>query len=60
LPLLVIELMIPEHLHLADSRDDWRVRGNKLPQVDVGGLGRIDEDIAIDEHYSSRPGKTRS
>ena len=56
-PLLVIELMIPENLHIADRRDGWCLRGNELPQVSVCGLGRIDEDIAIDEHHPLRPGR---
>jgi hypothetical protein len=60
LPLLVIELVIPEHFHVTDGRDGWRMRGNELPQVGVRRLGRIDEDIAIDEHHPSHPGKTRS
>ena len=60
LPLLVIELVIPEHFHVTDGRDGWRMRGNELPQVGICRLARIDEDIAIDEHYPSRPGNTRS
>jgi hypothetical protein len=60
LPLLVIELVIPEDLYITDSRNGGRLLGNELPQVGMDRLGCIDEDIAIDEPYSSRPGKTRS
>ena len=60
LPLLVIELVIPEHFHVTDCRDGRRMHGNELPQVSVCRLSRIDEDIAIDEHHPSRPGNTRS
>lgn len=35
LPLLVVELVIPENLHITDSRDGWRMRGNELPQMGV-------------------------
>jgi hypothetical protein len=58
--LLVIELMIPENLDITDSRNGRRVLGNELSQVGVCRLGRIDEDLAIDEHYPSRPVKLRS
>jgi hypothetical protein len=60
LPLLVIELVIPENLYITDGRNGGRMPGNELPQVGVCRLGRIDEDIAIDKHYPSRPGNTRS
>jgi hypothetical protein len=52
--------VIPEDLYITDSRNGGRLLGNELPQVGMGRLGCIDEDIAIDEPYSSRPGKTRS
>src|SRR5688572_23182456 len=60
LPLLAIALVIPENLDITDSRNGGRMLGNELSQVGVCGLGCIDEDVTIDEHYPSRPGKLRS
>src|SRR5262249_5968322 len=59
-PFLVIELVIAEYLHVADGRPGRRMVSNKPPQLGVSRLGRVDEDIAIDAHYSSRPGNARS
>src|SRR5438876_11080987 len=33
LPLLVLELVIPEHFHVTDGRDRRRMRGHELSQV---------------------------
>src|SRR5215510_15334265 len=60
LPFLVIELVIAKHLHITDRRHGRRMVCNEPPQLGVHWLGRVDEDIAIDEHYPSRPSKARS
>lgn len=56
----ICEAMVAKHFDVADDRCTADVGLNELPQRFVLGLGGIDDDVAVEEHQPSRPGKGRS
>src|SRR5688500_15624433 len=52
--------MITQDFDITDSRYERPVFRNELPQLRVFGLGRIDNDVAVDQHQESRLGRLRS
>ena len=55
----VCEAMVAKHFDVADDGCTADVGLNELPQRFVLGLGGVD-DVAVEEHQSSRLGKGRS
>ena len=48
--------VVAQHFDVTDSGNGGRVGGDEAPNICVFGLGRVDDNIAVEQHYSSRPG----